>query len=209
MAITTRRNKKGVSYRVWIRGSDGVPITKTFKAQADAKRFETHLLAQIHKGRSVSNEVNRLTVDGFFASSFEETHSKTCEGWKKSKLLMYQKYVSPFIGQMKLTAVRGQHINKVLTSMAKDGLSPQMSLHVFNLLRKLFNDAVEDYDYLAHSPVKRKHKPIVPEKETPHLSVDQARKLLTYVKGKSYEVAIWLEVLLGDADRRMIMVSLE
>lgn len=50
---------------------------------------------------------------------------------------------------------------------------------------------------LERNPVKRDLRPAIPEKEAPHLKVEQAAKLLQYVRGKEFELAVWLNVYVG------------
>jgi integrase len=81
--------------------------------------------------------------------------------------------------------------------MAQDGKSPQTQAHVFALMRKMFGDAVENYQYLTFNPAIRKLKPSLVVKEARRLNMEQIKKLLLHVEGKKYGLAIWLQLYLG------------
>lgn len=53
------------------------------------------------------------------------------------------------------------------------------------------------FELLFRNPVKRDLRPSIPEKEAPHLKVTEAARLLAHVRGKPYELAIWLNVYVG------------
>jgi integrase len=98
---------------------------------------------------------------------------------------------------MRLRDVKPLHVKRVLIEMAKLGKSDQMRLHVFVLMRKMFGEAIETYQYLTFNPVIRKLKPKPVRKEAKHLNLDETKTLLTHVDGKKYGLAIWLQLYLG------------
>lgn len=85
----------------------------------------------------------------------------------------------------------------VLNQLAKMGKAKQTQLHVFTLLRKMFGDAIELFRLLTFNPAQRTLKPKVPIKETTHLNLGDAKKLLVHVADKPYGVAVWLQLYLG------------
>ena len=88
-------------------------------------------------------------------------------------------------------------LKRVITGMANKGLAEATQYHAYALLRKMFGDAIENYQYLTFSPVLRKIKPLIPQKEARHLRIEQAKTLLTHVDGKPYGLAIWLQLYMG------------
>jgi hypothetical protein len=58
-------------------------------------------------------------------------------------------------------------VKKVLSEMAQQGLSKQTRRHAFGIMRKMYSDAIEDYQYLTFDPVLKKLKPEVPIMEEP------------------------------------------
>ena len=113
------------------------------------------------------------------------------------QLQQYKTFVQPHLGNIRLDAVTPQSVSRVLNAMAQAGKSPQLQRHVFVLLRKLFGDAIENYRYIQFNPAIRKLKPQLTYKEAKRLNLDQIRRLLTYVDGKRYGLAIWIQLFLG------------
>jgi len=77
------------------------------------------------------------------------------------------------------------------------GKSPTAQRLVYATLKKMFGDAVENYQYLSVNPVLRKLKPGVAEKEAPHLNFSQVKALLSHTEDKKYGLAIWIQIYLG------------
>jgi integrase len=85
----------------------------------------------------------------------------------------------------------------VLGELKRQRKSEQTQLHVFNLLRKMFRDAVEIFQLTTFNPVLRTLRPKVPLKETKHLNLEQVKSLLQFSCDNEYGTAIWLQVFLG------------
>lgn len=198
MAIVKRTTKrKGVSYQVRVRGTDGRWITETFPKRKEAEEFERNILRAKSLGGTISNISNQLTVSEFFGEWEPQTKHDVSPGWRKDKIRYFRQHVEPHIGFIRLNAVRPAHISKILSSMAERKYGEQMRLHVFNLLHRMFRNCVEDFEYLHRSPVKREQKPKVSRKEAPHLSVSDLQKLVRASEGSLIETAVWLQVFLG------------
>lgn len=189
--------KRKTNYQVKIRGSDGKWLSKTFATKREAEAFEGQMMQHKRNGEQVSNMTNQITVDEYFLHWFEMVKSQASAGWRKEQHRLYQKYVSSLIGPKRLRSISPQLISGVLNEMAKLGKAEQTRLHVFALLRKMFGDAIELFQLVTFNPVLRKLKPRVPLKEARYLNVDQAKTLLSYVQGRDYCVAIWLQLYLG------------
>ncbi|MBI3556093.1 MAG: site-specific integrase [Deltaproteobacteria bacterium] len=67
----------------------------------------------------------------------------------------------------------------------------------YNVLHKMFGDAVELYELLPRSPVIRKLRPKLPIKESAYLEIEGVISLLQFVEGKPYQNAIWLQLFAG------------
>jgi integrase len=81
-------------------------------------------------------------------------------------------------------------------SVEKD-LGSQTRLHVYNLLNRMFEDAIHHYEILKYSPVKTKFKPEVQRTERSFLKPDEAMKLLSHSRTHYLGPAIWLALLSG------------
>jgi integrase len=98
---------------------------------------------------------------------------------------------------MKLLEVTPAHVGRVLAFVSELGRSPAQRLHVFNVMHKMFGDAVELYEMMPRNPAIRKLRPKVPQREMPYLQVHELVTLLKHVRGRPYETAIYLQVFAG------------
>lgn len=109
----------------------------------------------------------------------------------------YRDFVQPVLGRTRLDAITPQMVKRVLNRMATLNKSPQTQRHVFVLMRKMFGDAIESYQYLIFNPAIRKLKPEIAIKEARRLNLEQIKRLLLHVEGKKYGLAIWLQLYIG------------
>ncbi len=186
------------AYKPLVRGTDGrwLPLG-SFPTRAEAEAAKRRAQDQLASGGNVTADSARLTLDQFFKQWFEGGTSKASPGWRNDQVEMYIRYVQPLIGAKRLKAIKPVDIAAVMKNAESMGRAPQTRTHIFSLLHKMFRDAVEMFELLDRNPVKRDLKPVIPEKEAPHLKVEQAAKLLQYVRGKEFELAVWLNVYIG------------
>jgi integrase len=198
MAIIKRPSKDGMKYQIKLQGSDGRWISETFTTRREAEQKEEELKRQKHGGTFVSGELRRLTLDQYFEVWHRDTEGmKASFSWRESQLQMYRTYVQPIIGSVKLQAVTPAMILRVLQSTKRMGRASPTVRHVYTLLHKIFRDAVEIHEMLDRNPVKRNQKPDLEEKEAEFLEIAEAKTLLNHVRGKPYEIPIWLGVFVG------------
>jgi integrase len=119
----------------------------------------------------------RQFVETYWASYLER------KGMKPSTRVGYdcalQRHILPVLGDLKLVNISPLHIeNFVNTMMApKNRLHPKTVLNLLRLIQGIFSVAV-DNDLIARSPVRKKHKPIVPRSEKPAWTPEQVRAIL-------------------------------
>jgi integrase len=193
MAIIKRNNR----YQVKLRGSDGKWVVEAARTRREAEQIELELRGKKNEG-FLSRRNVRITVDEFYREWFESVrHDTSRSGWRIFQAQYYRDYIGPVIGKFPLKNVTPSDIQNIFVEMAKREKAPQSQRLVYATVRKMFGDAVENYQYIAMNPVLRKLKPSVPLREAPHLNLKELIKLLSYVRGKKYEVAIWLQTYLG------------
>ncbi len=198
MAIIKRPSRDGTKYQVKLQGSDGSWISETFDTRLAAEIRDTELKRRKNGGTFISNEIHHLTVDQYFEAWNRDTAgTRASESWRHSQVQMYRAYVQPILGSVRVQAVTPAHILRVLQAARRIGRANQTIRHVYNLLHKVFRDAVETHEVLDRNPVKRREKPQLEEREADFLEVAEARALLGHVRGKPYELAIWLGVFVG------------
>lgn len=188
---------KSGKYQVRCVGNDGRSITKAFLSKRDAEVYETDLKRQKHSGQQVTNRAKYITFDEYFVQWFETRKNQATPGWRNAQLHFYRDHIRDILGSLKLASVTPQHIGKVLNRLVEKQYSEQTQLHIYNLMRQSFGDAIEIFHLLNVSPVHKSFKPKLPEKEARFLTVDQVRKLLLHVENEPYEIAIWLGIYMG------------
>lgn len=198
MAVTKRKGKAGNSYQVKVRGTDKKWVTDTFKNRAEAEKRHAELVVEKSSGGFVTNLAKNLTVEEYFRVwSQENVNSKASEGWKGSQHQMFRDYVNPVIGSMKVPQLNAGMIQRVLNRAAQLGRAESTLTHIYGLMHKMFGDAVELYNLVPRNPVIRKLRPKIPMKESNYLEVEELVRLIQHVEGKRYQVAIWLQLLVG------------
>jgi integrase len=99
-------------------------------------------------------------------------------------------HIAPFIGKKPLTALRVADVDGWLSTLARQGRSPQVCTRARKVLAGAFTQA-EAWELIAESPAKRSKSPAVPNVERRTLSPEQARAFLEAVRGDRLE-ALWL-----------------
>lgn len=199
MAVTKLYNGK---YQARVEGPDGRYLTRVFRTKSEAIEQEAKWKQMKRDGQLADQVERQITLDHYFQEWISDVEKSIRRqedtGWLGVRKQLYRDYIAPAIGRYKLRAITPQMVKRVLNAMAEKGKAPQTRVHVFGMLRKMFNDAIEDYRYMTFNPALRKFKPKVPVKETPHLGgLEQIRRLLTHVNGKKYDLAIWVQLYLG------------
>lgn len=172
--------------------------SKTFDNLADANAYLRYLNSEKDKGKkSRGGLVNNISFEAFCGEWKLESRSNVSKGWQISQDQMIRDYILPHIGKLRLKDVTPRDIASTLRSAQSAGRSPQTLRHVYNLLHKMFVDAVEHFEYLDLSPVKRKHSPAVPTQPRNHLNPQQSCRLIECAKASFLESAVLLGLLAG------------
>lgn len=176
-------------------------IYKTFPTRAEAEEHLARWKREKRQGKLKALEPKLPLLDQFFTEWFADVSSEKSlqyqSGWRDFQFQQYRDYVQPVLGSVRIDKISPQMVKRVLNRMATLNRAPGTQSHVFVLMRKMFGDAIESYQYLTYNPAIRKLKPEVPINEAVRLNLDQIKQLLTYVDGKSYGLAIWLQLYLG------------
>ncbi len=196
MAITKRRSKKGIRYQVKLRGDDGKWVSETFGTLKEAKLYENNQISKKLKGQTLNGDAHKVSLNDFF-TMWMASSCQASFGWKKKQKQMFRDYIAPEIGSLKITRVKAAHISKILQNMQELGRGEQTRRHVYNLLHKIFDDCIQDYEYISYNPVKRKLIPKLHKKEQEHLDYEEVVFFLKYVRSLDFGLAIWIQLLAG------------
>jgi integrase len=196
MAVLQRKNLKGeIRYLVRVRDRFGRWFpAETFDRMVDAKRRERDLLQDRDRGV-------RRNVDLTFAEYIElwtsQCRHSISKGWIISQDQMLRDYVRPRLDGFKLAEIRPQDIGTALQGVIEAGRAPSTAKHVYAMLHKLFEDAVEHFELLDRNPVLRRYRPKVPIRERAFLAPADSWKLMEYVAEHYQGPAVWLQLLAG------------
>jgi len=193
MAIVKRGNR----YQVKMRGADGKWMVQAASTRREAEQIDLEWRSKKSEGYFTRLSL-KITVDEFYRQWFESVSAENSQsGWRTFQAQYYRDYIGPVIGRFPVKNVTPADVQNIFVEMTKLGKAPQTQRLVYATVRKMFGDAVENFQYLAFNPVLKKLKPSVPEKEAPHLKLKQLIQLLAHVKDKKYGTAIWLQTYLG------------
>jgi integrase len=200
MAIYERKRKDGtITYLVRVLDPFGKWYPgETFEDRARALEREAELIRRNRQGKRSSNDARITKVSEYYPVWGSECRQKSSEGWKGSQDQMFRTHCEDLIGGKYLSQVTKAHVGRILNRMAEKGLAPQTRLHVYNLLSKMFEDAIEYFDMDLENPVVEKHhRPEVPETQVNFLEPEQAAKLLEVARDHYAGPVIWIETLAG------------
>jgi integrase len=200
MAIVPRKTKSGLSrYQVKVKDQRGSWMpTKTFARRIDAERHERVLLNDQDSGVLSMN----LKAGATLFQDYVEIWKSKCrldihEGWKSSQDQMAKDYLLPILGARRVNGISSIDVGDVLARMQKMGRSAQTMLHVYQLMRKMMEDAVKEFRMISCSPVLKKYRPKVTITERRYLNPGQSRQLLAISRDQFAGPAIWLGLLAG------------
>jgi integrase len=186
-------------YKVMVRDFDGqwLPF-KTFENKAEARAYEGKLLQEREKGLKASGTRTRdLTLSGYWITWAAECRTETGEGWKKKQDQMFRDHIEPVLGKLKLIEITKAQIGLLMAAVKKKGLGPQTRLHIYNLIHKIFHDAIEVHEHREANPVRERFKPSLPVVERPYYKQDQALNWLDTVRDDLLGPALWIMTLCG------------
>jgi len=197
VAIITRKNRKK-PYIVKVRDSIGNWFPQlSFSSKAEAKAYERECEVQRDKKVNViPTEVRTLTLTQYWEKWSKECRFRVSEGWRKSQNQMWRDYICPHLGMKKLTEITSRDIGFLLEKVSKIR-QPGTVVHVYNILHKMFFDACDYFEFIDKNPVKRKFRPIIPEKERDFLEPEQVWDLLFASENHYLGPAIWIMSLTG------------
>jgi len=188
------------SFQAKILGPDGNTVSKTFLIRKEASQQ----LAQWKldkKQKRLQPKTSLPSLDEYFLRWYtdvsQETREEEQSGWRKAQLRIYRQYIQPILGNERLDEIGPDLVKRVINQVAQLGRAPQTQRHVYQIMRKMFGDSIEIYQYLTFNPVLRKFNPDVPVLEAKRLNLEQIKALLRHVEGKKYGLAIWVQLYLG------------
>jgi len=176
------RTKSGLKFviRYRVRTSEGKWRHKaeTLYGLSGKKAAQDELEKRIRESSTQKTPAPDLTLTQFIDSYWrpylvERQHVKpsTLQGYES----LLKQHITPALGDRILTDIAPLHVEQLLQSKSK--LSPKTRRNLVGLLQGIFSLA-EDDDLIEKSPVRDKHKPVVPKREKPVWTPEQVRAII-------------------------------
>lgn len=195
MAIVEKKDKAGRT-RYLVRERDALYRwfpSKTFDTQTEARRYMYSLKCLKDAGKQAATASDRrVKVSEYWQRWSVEFRNKVSKGWKMSQDQMARDYILPILGEKRISEVRPSDIHFLITSVEEKKLAPQTTLHVYNLINKMFRDAVEEYEIIGASPVRKRYRPTVPVRQRAFLTTAESYRLLDVAHDHWAGPAIWV-----------------
>lgn len=192
MAIVRHRKK----WLVRVRDRDGKWFpARSFERKVDAQKYENEL--ELRKSENISapdSSVKQLSFENYFCLWFQECRSEVSDGWKQSQIQCFRDHIKPFIGDKRFLEISKRDIALVLSHAKDKGLASQTRAHIYNLLHKMFEDAVHHFEFVTFNPVIRRYKPKVYQKERNFLQSKEAWKLLNSTRSTWLGPPVWVSL---------------
>ena len=116
--------------------------------------------------------------------------------WEMYELYI-RKHAIPGLKSLRLSALRPEHVRKLLAAKLKAGASPRSVTHLRTVLHTALQQAVDD-KLLAWNPVSSAVKrPAAKDYKYTHLEIAEARAFLEAAKGSRFEAAFTVALSLG------------
>jgi integrase len=182
-----------IRYRVQSTEGKWKQRSETLYDQRGKKAARAVLEQRIRDASATPPESSNLTFREFVEACWIPYLER--KGMKPSTKVGYecalQRHILPALGDLNLINVSPMHIeNFVRAKMdTKSGLHPKTVLNLLRLIQGIFSVAV-DNDLIARSPVRDKHKPVVPKSEKPAWTPEQVRTILDEIPSRYRPVFI-------------------
>lgn len=191
--------RKGTGWQVRVRDVDGEFFPyRSFARKADAVAYEAELIqSRSRGGRAQAKEWREMTLAEYWARWSTEFRTRVSKGWRISQDQVWRDHINPILGKTLIVEVSRSDIAAVLLKAEEKGLGPQTRIHIWNLLHKMFDDAVEELDALDASPVRKSLRPEAPKVSRAFLEPHTARQFLAHAANDYIGPAVWLMTLAG------------
>jgi len=180
------RSRRGVAFiiRYRLRMANGLwkQKSETLHGLSGKKAAREVLMQRLRDASARLPEATEMTIRDFVEAYWRPYLDR--RGVKPSTRQSYecalQLHILPELGGLLLTDVAPLHIENLLQSKLKGGLSAKSVRNLVGLLQGIFSLAV-DNDLLTRSPVRGKHKPVVQRREKPVWTPEQVRAIVEAV----------------------------
>jgi integrase len=198
MSIQKRVRSGRIEYRVFVRdgAGDWFKPVRGFETKLAAREFEAELIARRNRGgQDTGRSARELTLDQYWETWKVVGRLKTSKGWRSSQDQMYRDHIKPLLGASAFVDIDHEEIAKFLATLDDKGLGGQTRLHVYNLLHKMFKNAIPKHR--ESNPVLLEYRPEKPKVVRPYFKSVDAMKFLDSVATHKHGPAMWVMTICG------------
>lgn len=137
-----------------------------------------------------------MTFDSFLHEWKKMCRINVSQGWAQTQDKLIEAHIQPILGDKNMAAITSGHISLTLEASKSKGHSAKTTLHLYTILYKIFDDAINFFQYPIKTPIiRRLHRPKVYKKKAAFMNPEQSLVLLEYVMGSRFELGVWIQTL--------------
>ena len=158
------------------RDPDRVERSRTFRTEADARRFASKIEVSVNEGTYIDPSLGRTQfkswAEDWLEASEPALKPHTISGYRT----LLRKHVIPALGSMQLAKVRAIDVRRFVAELSNAGLSPSRVRSTYFLVQAIFRAAVES-GYIGRSPCIGVKLPRSVVREMNFISADQVKAI--------------------------------
>jgi integrase len=195
-SVFKRKDQRWVS-RLTLGWNGGKQVRWEAYSRTRSEAQEKLLKARSDHSRGLQVAIEKQSVGEFLDHWLEHTvrSSNRTRSYENSEVVI-RCHLKPDLGRIRLDQLAPQHVQALLTSKLKHGLSPRSVLQVRAVLRTALNQAVR-WNLVARNAAALVSAPRVPHREIRPRDAAEARRLLDAAKGTRFEAAYMIALNLG------------
>lgn len=124
---------------------------------------------------------------------------RVSDGWSLCVAQILRDHIAPFLNPLSLKKISPADISKVIQASKDKGHSEATQKKIYMVMSKMFRDAVEFFELIDRSPVKKKYHLVkVTRKDQPYMTYEQSVIVLEYaLESQLFGLAVWIQLLAG------------
>jgi integrase len=147
--------------------------------------------------QGIDLDSDKLTVKQFLERWLEDVvKQRNKPRTHESYMQMVNQHITPSIGTVQLAALRPDHIQSLLNTLAKSGKSPRTIQYARAIVRKALNQAIK-WRYISFNAAAVVEGPRVDQHQAKPLTKEEARQFIDSLKGHRLEALYLVALLLG------------
>ncbi len=152
MAIRVRFYANKKSYQAVVR-INGHRLSKHFERKVDAERWERKQLGSRDSGKNGS--VPSLSLEQFAEEWLGVYSTKVRPSTLALTKHILKNFVLQTLGNCRLDRISSREVNLLVSEIIQSGKSVRYANMIIQLIRKMFNDAANDWGYLIQNPASK------------------------------------------------------